>query len=72
MNLREAPEHQPLTIANLQPGSADEERDLRHLGLRSGATIEVLRRTTGGGRIIAVEGGRVAMGRDLLEQVTVS
>lgn len=72
VNLRHAPEHQPLTIAALEPGSDDERRRMRHLGLREGAQIEVLRRTTGGGLIVAVAGSRVALGRNLLAQMSVA
>lgn len=38
-------------------------RRLAELGLRPGSTVTVLRRTTGGGRIVAVGDARVAMSR---------
>ena len=43
---------------------------LAELGLRPGATVTVLRRTAGGGRIVGVGDARVAVGRAVLEQVT--
>ncbi|NLT29533.1 MAG: ferrous iron transport protein A [Propionibacterium sp.] len=41
-------------------------RRLASLGLRRGAEIEVLHGTAGGGRVVAVAGARVALGKDLL------
>ena len=42
---------------------------LAELGLRTGATVTVLRRTAGGGRIVGVGDARVAVGRNVLLQV---
>lgn len=42
---------------------------LAELGLRAGATVTVLRRTAGGGRIVGVGDARVAIGRSVLLQV---
>jgi len=43
---------------------------LAELGLRPGATVTVLRRTAGGGRIVGVGDARVAVARAVLQQVT--
>jgi ferrous iron transport protein A len=45
---------------------------LAELGLRPGATVTVLRRTAGGGRILGVGDARVALGRGVLTAVTAS
>jgi ferrous iron transport protein A len=42
---------------------------LAELGLRAGATVTVLRRTAGGGRIVAIGDARVALGRTVLAQL---
>ena len=44
---------------------------LAELGLRPGATVTLLRRTAGGGRIVGVGDARVAVGRTVLGQVPV-
>lgn len=56
----DAPLREPLTVASV----AAETRALRRLaelGIRPGATVEVLRRIAGGGRIVSVAGSRVAL-----------
>lgn len=47
-------------------------RRLAEMGLRSGARITLGPRTAGGGRIIHVNGTRVALGRELVRTVTVA
>lgn len=47
-------------------------RRLAELGLRPGAQVRVVQRTAGGGRIVDVAGSRVALGRGVLEAVTVA
>jgi len=39
------------------------------MGLRPGAHIEVLHRTTGGGRVVSVDGARVALDADLSKAI---
>ncbi len=39
------------------------------LGLRRGSQVRVVQTTVGGGRILAVCGARVAMGRGVLGQI---
>jgi ferrous iron transport protein A len=43
---------------------------LAELGLRPGATVTVLRRTVGGGRILGIGDARVALGRGVLTSVS--
>src|SRR5438094_156278 len=59
------------SLAGLRPGSTAvldtpaleplRRRRLAELGLRAGAEVVVLRRTSGGGRIVAVEDSRIAL-----------
>lgn len=46
--------------------SSDECRVLTALGLRRGCRFVVDRKTSGGGRVLRVNGSRVAVGRDML------
>ena len=46
-------------------------RRLSELGVRVGATIEVHRRTSGGGIVIGVAGSRVALDRASARSITV-
>lgn len=66
--LADAPLATPLTLAEVPSAHA---RHLSRLGLRPGAAFSVLRRSTGGGRIVSVAGSRVALGRALLRGVRV-
>ena len=51
--------------------SGDVTRRLAELGLRRGATFSCTSRTAGGGRIVAVDGSRIALGRDLVRLIEV-
>lgn len=51
--------------------SEDVARRLAELGLRVGAMLSCTQRTAGGGRIVAVDGSRIALGRDLLQVIEV-
>ena len=46
-------------------------RRLAELGLRPGAEVVVLHRTAGGGRVVAVDGARLALGRTVLRAIPV-
>ncbi|HQR80847.1 MAG TPA: FeoA family protein [Actinomycetota bacterium] len=59
----------PATVRNVAGDSAIRRR-LAEMGVRPGAQIRVLYRTTGGARVIAVEGARVALDADLARAVT--
>ncbi len=50
---------------------ASRARRLAELGLRAGATVEVLARTAGGGRIVAVGAGRIALDRTMTRRLAV-
>lgn len=60
-----------LVITTLSVDDVAPLRRLAELGLRPGAPVRCVRRTAGGGRIVDVAGSRVALGRDLLERITV-
>lgn len=52
--------------------SAPRTRRLAELGLRPGATVHVLRRTAGGGRILALQQARIAVDRWVLRRLAVA
>jgi ferrous iron transport protein A len=68
VTLADAPLATPLTIVGLPVGLA---RRLTRMGLREGTSFSVLRRSSGGGRVVAVAGSRVALGASVLRQVVV-
>lgn len=51
---------------------AARERRLAELGLRSGERVTVLHRVAGGGRLVAVDDARIALGRALLRAFPVT
>ncbi|HEU4676783.1 MAG TPA: ferrous iron transport protein A [Motilibacteraceae bacterium] len=55
---------QPLAPAGLS-------RRLAELGLRRGRSVEVLQRTSGGGRVVGVDHGRIALDRRTLAALPV-
>lgn len=69
-SLLRAPLDTPLTVVSVD-AATDHRRRLGTLGLREGATIRLLARTIGGGRIALVSGSRIALGADLLRQLRV-
>jgi ferrous iron transport protein A len=68
VTLASAPLGVPLVIGAAALPSPRRLR-LAELGLRPGATVTLLRRTAGGGRIVGVGDARVAVGRSVLLQV---
>jgi len=68
VTLASAPLGVPLLLGRADLPAARRLR-LAELGLRAGATVTVMRRTAGGGRIVAVGDARVAVGRNVLLQV---
>ncbi|HET8601974.1 MAG TPA: FeoA family protein [Segeticoccus sp.] len=46
-------------------------RRLAELGVRAGCRMVALRRTPGGGRVVSVDGSRIALDRDTLRLLTV-
>ena len=68
MDLASAPFGKPLTLVAVD-GATENRRRLATLGLREGASIRLLTRTIGGGRIILVGGSRIALSRELVRQL---
>lgn len=70
MTLNQAPLHEPLVLigADVDAGLA---RRLLRLGLRPGARLKLVQRLAGGGRVISVEGARLALGHAVLSRLTV-
>lgn len=70
LTLRQAPLHTPLSLLECTADRALRTR-LATLGLRTGAPLEVVQRTGGDGRVIAIAGARVALDHTVLDQLTV-
>lgn len=70
-SLADAPQRRPLVIVETS-AARHVARRLASLGLRRGAQIEIVQRTAGGGRLVAVSGARVALGEDLLDDFRVT
>ena len=68
MDLASAPFGTPLTLVAVD-GATEDRRRLATLGLREGASIRLLTRTIGGGRIVLVGGSRIALSRELVRQL---
>lgn len=66
ITLAKAPLATPLTLTDVPPQYLAQ---LSRLGLRPGSVITVLRRCTGGGRIVSVAGSRIALGRAVLQHL---
>lgn len=68
--LLDAPQGTAVVVAlDLAEGPAGR---LRELGVRVGATVEVLRRTSGGGLVVGVAGSRVALDRASARSIRVA
>lgn len=65
VSLDSAPLQTPYTLVGAG-GSVEVRRRLSALGLRPGVTVSLLQRTAGGGRIVSVGIGRVAVAREVL------
>lgn len=68
MTLASAPLGVPLVLGRAELPASRRLR-LAELGLRAGATVTLLRRTAGGGRIVGVGDARVAVGHTVLKRV---
>lgn len=68
--LAAVPLHTPMTLVTCLIEPALRSR-LSTLGLRCGARVEAVQKTTGGGRIIAVADSRIAMDRSVLNTLQV-
>ena len=70
ITLAGAPLGVPLTIADTGVTGPAGKR-LAMMGVRPGALVTVMLRTSGGGRVLDVAGARLAVGRDLLGRLSV-
>lgn len=68
MDLASAPLGTALTLVAID-GTVGHRRRLAALGLREGASVRLLTRTIGGGRILLVGGSRIALNRELVRQL---
>ena len=68
MDLASAPLDTALTLIEIAGAPSSRQR-LATLGLREGATVRLLTRTIGGGRIVLVGGSRIALSKDLVRQL---
>jgi Fe2+ transport system protein FeoA len=71
LTLPEAPVQTPLVIASAPADPAAAHR-LSTLGWRPGAPTAVLRRSSGGARVVTLGGARVAIGGPLARDLAVS
>ncbi len=71
-SLATAPLRVVLHVENADGAPESLRRRLAELGLRPGSRVSVVQRTAGGGRIVDVAGSRIALGRAVLEAVTVA
>ena len=69
VELSRAPLNQQLTLSDSRVDQASRVR-LATLGLRPGSTFSLIARTAGGGRVAAVAGTRIALGKKLLGQLS--
>ncbi|HET7723829.1 MAG TPA: FeoA domain-containing protein [Propionibacteriaceae bacterium] len=67
MDLCTAPLLTPLTLLHVDDRHHGQR--LATLGLREGVSFRLLTRTIGGGRILLVDGSRIALGRDLVQRL---
>jgi len=66
----QAPAAQRLTVA-VTVGDSGLAGHLANLGWRVGRPVTVLRRTAGGGRVIDLDGGRIALSRQIARSLVV-
>jgi ferrous iron transport protein A len=71
VTLDQAPRRTPLVVRRPQLPTPRARR-LAELGLRPGVVLTVLRRTAGGGRLVAIGDARVAVGRETARALDVS
>ncbi|MGC3955966.1 MAG: FeoA domain-containing protein [Propionicimonas sp.] len=69
MSLDRAPLGRPLVLQDAS--GVGTVRRLTALGLRRGAEVTLLHRTSGGGRVAVVGGTRIALGPGVLKQIQV-
>lgn len=68
LTLASAPLREALLVVRLRTAPELTKR-LGTFGVRPGAHVEILQRATGGGRIVAVAGSRIALDRVILAAI---
>jgi Fe2+ transport system protein FeoA len=71
MTLDEAPLGLPVTVEASAAPTAAVTRRLAELGIRTGAVLQLLTRTSGQGAIVAIGDDRLALSREILRGVRV-
>jgi Fe2+ transport system protein FeoA len=71
MTLDEAPLGLPVTVEASVAPTAAVTRRLAELGIRTGAVLQLLSRTSGHGAIVAIGDDRLALSREILRGVRV-
>lgn len=69
--LAEAPLNTPMTCVSAD-ASPELRRRLAELGIRPGAHVRLLGRTSGGGRVVQVGGASIAIGKQVLRGIVAS
>ena len=72
MDLGSADTGKVLTVVSALTGSDAVSRRLAELGIRPGARLRILSRTSGGGAIVAIGDDRLAVSRAILTSVEVT
>lgn len=72
MDMSQAPIGHDLAVVWVDTGRPSLDRRLQELGLRPGAPVSLLRRTSGRAAIVAIGDDRLALSRTLLRAVTVT
>lgn len=69
MTLDEAPTGVRMEVLGNRAGSPAVARRLAELGIRPGAVVAILSRTSGRGAILAIADDRIAVAREILRRV---
>ncbi len=72
MTLDSAAVGQVVSVAGTRAATTALTRRLRELGIRPGAKVRILTRTSGGGAIVAITDDRLAVSRSILAAVEVT
>lgn len=72
MELDRAPVGVSVTVESSHAATPPVTRRLAELGIRAGATLTLLSRTSGGGAILAIGDDRIAVSREILRSVQVT
>lgn len=71
MTLDAAPTGTPVTVLSSRAANGAVTRRLAELGIRAGAGVRVVSRTSGGGAILAIGDDRIAVSLEILRGVQV-